>query len=90
MGMFERLGEKVERLKQEAVAGREDSVEFRCRDCGEGFYSEPEACPECGSTEMARVESDTEPESEADAQAESDPESDSESDSESESETDTT
>ncbi|MDQ2049670.1 zinc ribbon domain-containing protein [Natronolimnohabitans sp. A-GB9] len=79
MGMFERLGEKVERLKQEAVAGREDSVEFRCRDCGEGFYSEPEACPECGSTEIARVESATEPESEAKAESASDANSESES-----------
>ncbi|WP_168927057.1 hypothetical protein [Natronorubrum aibiense] len=56
MSMFERLGEKVERLKQEAEAGRADSVEYRCRECSEGFYREHESCPNCGSAEVERLE----------------------------------
>lgn len=56
MGMFERLGEKVERFKQEAVAASEESAAYRCRDCGEPIYSEQESCPECGSSEIAQVE----------------------------------
>ncbi|ELY52649.1 MULTISPECIES: FmdB family zinc ribbon protein [Natronorubrum] len=55
MSMFERLGKKVERLKQEAEAGRADSVEYRCRACGERFHREQETCPDCGSREIERV-----------------------------------
>ena len=70
MGMFERLGEKVERFKQEAVAARDDSAEFRCRDCGTEFYSERESCPECGSTAIERVNRESAAESEANAEPE--------------------
>ncbi len=55
MSMFERLGKKVERLKQEAEAGRADSVEYQCRACGERFHREQETCPDCGSREIERV-----------------------------------
>ncbi|SIR59789.1 FmdB family zinc ribbon protein [Natronorubrum thiooxidans] len=58
MSMFERLGETVERLKQEATAGRDGSIEYRCRDCGEGFYHEHETCPKCESTAVERLEND--------------------------------
>ncbi|WP_193787917.1 hypothetical protein [Natronolimnohabitans innermongolicus] len=75
MGMFERLGEKVERLKQEAAAGREGSYEYGCRNCGTGFYSEPAACPECGSDEIAPVKSKTEDDSDADDGSATDDES---------------
>ncbi|SDJ60084.1 FmdB family zinc ribbon protein [Natronorubrum texcoconense] len=59
MGMFERLGEKVERFKQEAVSARDESADYRCRNCGSEIFSEQEQCPECGSSEIERV---TEPE----------------------------
>ncbi|WP_201293999.1 hypothetical protein [Natronorubrum halalkaliphilum] len=55
MSMFERLGEKVERIKQEAVAGREDSAKYRCRDCETGLYNDADSCPECGSTDLERL-----------------------------------
>lgn len=55
MSMFERLGEKVERFKQEAVAARDDSAEYRCRDCGSEIYNEQPSCPECGSSELEAV-----------------------------------
>ncbi|WP_169330512.1 zinc ribbon domain-containing protein [Natronorubrum sulfidifaciens] len=56
MSMFERLGEKVERLKQEAEAGRADRIDYRCRACGERFHREQETCPDCGSAEVGRIE----------------------------------
>ncbi|WP_121740824.1 zinc ribbon domain-containing protein [Natronorubrum halophilum] len=70
MSMFERLGEKVERFKQEAVSARDDGVTYRCRNCDEGFYSEQETCPSCGSTEVERVA----PETETDTDTEGGPE----------------
>lgn len=61
MSMFERLGEKVERFKQEAVSARDESADYRCQNCGNEIYSEQEQCPECGSTEIERVaDADTE------------------------------
>ncbi|WP_126661544.1 FmdB family zinc ribbon protein [Haloterrigena salifodinae] len=75
MSMFERLGEKVERFKQEAVAAREDSAPYRCRDCENRFHSERETCPACGSSEVERVseatESDVETNADPDTNAES-------------------
>ena len=55
MGMFERLGEKVERFKQEAVSARDESADYRCRNCGSEIFSEQEQCPECGSSEIELV-----------------------------------
>ncbi|ELZ17798.1 hypothetical protein C477_11322 [Haloterrigena salina JCM 13891] len=70
MGMFERLGEKVERFKQEAVAAREDSAPYRCRDCENRFHSERETCPACGSTAVERVSEATESDGETNAESE--------------------
>ena len=56
MGMFERLGEEVERFKQEAMAARDDSAGYRCRDCEETFFSEQERCPACESEAIDRLE----------------------------------
>ncbi|NUB92794.1 zinc ribbon domain-containing protein [Haloterrigena sp. SYSU A558-1] len=69
MSMFERLGEKVERFKQEAVAAREDSAPYRCRDCETRFHSERETCPECGSSEVERVSEATESDGETNAES---------------------
>ncbi|WP_137288393.1 zinc ribbon domain-containing protein [Natronorubrum halophilum] len=84
MSMFERLGEKVERFKQEAVSARDDGVTYRCRNCDEGFYSEQETCPSCGSTEVERVapetETNTEGEPETETSTETAPEPESETD----------
>lgn len=80
MGMFERLGEKVERFKQEAVAASEESAAYRCRNCGDDIYSERETCPECGSSELVRVRTDTEEPAGADPDVESEPDSNGESD----------
>ncbi|WP_440771642.1 FmdB family zinc ribbon protein [Natronorubrum sp. DTA28] len=74
MSMFERLGEKVERFKQEAVSARDDSVNYRCRNCDEGFHSEQQTCPECGSTEVYQVRADPEAEAETDTDTDEAPE----------------
>ncbi|ADB61413.1 conserved hypothetical protein [Haloterrigena turkmenica DSM 5511] len=85
MSMFERLGEKVERFKQEAVAAREDSAAYRCRDCETRFHSERETCPECGSGEVERVSGATE----SDVEMNADPDESAEPDTNAESETNT-
>ncbi|WP_323174005.1 zinc ribbon domain-containing protein [Natrialba sp. PRR66] len=65
MSLFERLGEKVESFKQEAEAARDEAAPYRCRECGERFYSEQETCPSCGSTELAVRADDRESDSES-------------------------
>ncbi len=56
MGLFERLGRKAERLKQEAKDAREQKVSQRCRSCGATLYDEHETCPECASEDVVAVE----------------------------------
>lgn len=58
MGMFERLGEKVERFKQEAVAARDESAEYACRNCETVYHSEVDACTECGSNAIVHLVDD--------------------------------
>lgn len=60
MGLFERLGEKVERVKQEVDSARTGSANYRCRACGTLIYSDLEACPECGSDDLEPNESTSE------------------------------
>ncbi|WP_049915012.1 zinc ribbon domain-containing protein [Natrialba taiwanensis] len=88
MSLFERLGEKVESFKQEAEAARDEAAPYRCRECGERFYSEQETCPACGSTELAVRADDRESdsESEIESETESSPKSKSTSEAESGSE----
>ncbi|AFZ74251.1 hypothetical protein [Natronobacterium gregoryi] len=52
MSMFERLGEKVERFKQEAEAARDDATEYRCLECDVEFHTERDTCPDCGSEDV--------------------------------------
>jgi rRNA maturation endonuclease Nob1 len=49
MGLFNRLGRKVEELKQEAEAASEREATHRCEDCETLLYTDHEACPECGA-----------------------------------------
>lgn len=72
VGLFEDLGERVERFKQQAVDASRAQAEYECRACGEPVYTDTERCPECGSEDIvervpeseAEVESETESESE--------------------------
>ncbi|WP_083860905.1 zinc ribbon domain-containing protein [Natrialba asiatica] len=94
MSLFERLGEKVESFKQEAESARDEAAPYRCRECGERFYSERETCPACGSTELAvradGSESDSESEVESEIESETESGSQSASGSEAESESEST
>lgn len=60
MGLFERLGEKVERVKQQVDTAKAESADYRCRSCEARIYSDLDACPECGSEDVARVAPSTE------------------------------
>lgn len=53
MSLFERLGRKVESLKQEADAARDAEATHRCRDCGKRFYTQREVCSACGGEVVA-------------------------------------
>lgn len=48
MGLFKNLGKKVEEFKQASEAAASDEADYECRDCGERFFADREACPECG------------------------------------------
>lgn len=48
MGLFKRAGRKVERLKRSVEAAADSEATHACADCGDTFYAEREACPECG------------------------------------------
>ncbi|MGQ3719932.1 zinc ribbon domain-containing protein [Natrialba aegyptia] len=84
MSLFERLGEKVESFKQEAEAARDEAAPYRCRECGERFYSEQETCPSCGSTELVVRADDRESDSESGTESETESGSNSTSGSEAE------
>jgi rubrerythrin len=47
MGLFNRLGRKVEELKQEATEVSEESATHRCERCETLLYTDHEVCPEC-------------------------------------------
>lgn len=59
MGLFERAGRKVERFKQAAQDAAEDEATHECVDCGERFFAEKDACPECGGEVVALQADDT-------------------------------
>lgn len=48
MGLFRRAGREVERLKRSVAAAADDEASHECTGCGERFFAEREACPECG------------------------------------------
>jgi predicted nucleic acid-binding Zn-ribbon protein len=48
MGLFKDVGRKVERFKQAAQDVAEEEATHRCVDCGELFYTDQDACPDCG------------------------------------------
>jgi hypothetical protein len=56
MGLFENIGRKVEKFKQEAQSVSEDQAVGKCRDCGEFLYTDRPDCPDCGSEDILRPE----------------------------------
>ena len=60
MGLFEDLGERVERFKQQAVDASKEQAGYVCLECGEPVYTDQEECPHCGSEEVAERVQETE------------------------------
>lgn len=58
MGLFEDLGKKAERLKQEAVAASEGEATHVCSDCETLLYADRSECPECGSGAVEPLDSE--------------------------------
>ncbi|MFC6718217.1 zinc ribbon domain-containing protein [Natrialbaceae archaeon GCM10025810] len=58
MGLFERLGRRVEEFKREADTAKEDAATRRCRTCETFVYSDRETCPDCGSEDLVAVDRD--------------------------------
>jgi len=56
MGLFENLGRKVEKLKQEAQDASRERASAECADCGELVYTDREDCPECGNDSLVARE----------------------------------
>ena len=58
MGLFENLGKKVERFKQQAEEAANEDASHVCADCSEPLYADRDRCPECGSENVVeRAES---------------------------------
>ncbi|CCQ35836.1 small CPxCG-related zinc finger protein [Natronomonas moolapensis 8.8.11] len=47
---------RIHQLKQILVPETQTTRLAECRHCGESVDAETEACPECGSNEIARYE----------------------------------
>ncbi|MFB6178399.1 MAG: hypothetical protein ABEI77_01585 [Halorientalis sp.] len=49
MGLFNRLGRKVEGFKQDVEAAKAEEATHQCVDCEQLFYSAHDTCTACGS-----------------------------------------
>jgi uncharacterized OB-fold protein len=61
MGLFNRLGREVEKLKQKADTARAEQATHGCENCGELFYSARESCPECSSDAVVEIDTSGSP-----------------------------
>lgn len=52
MGLFENLGRKVEKFKQDATDTASEPT-HRCIECDEAFYTDYETCPDCEGAVVA-------------------------------------
>ncbi len=50
MGLFKNIGRKVEEFKQTSEAVAAEEASYECTECGTPFYTNHDACPECGGT----------------------------------------
>ena len=55
MSLFRDLGKKVEEFKQASDAAADEQASYECRDCGERFFADREACPECGGSDVVEL-----------------------------------
>lgn len=49
MGVFKRVGRKVEQFKQTATETAKEKATYQCEACDARFYSKHDQCPECGA-----------------------------------------
>jgi rRNA maturation endonuclease Nob1 len=55
MGLFNKLGQKVERFRQDAKQAAAETEQYYCEDCEARFHTDYEECPECGSTDVSTL-----------------------------------
>lgn len=58
MGLFNRLGRKVEELKQEAESASQDEATHQCEHCETLLYTDYPECPECGEEAVVALETE--------------------------------
>jgi len=68
MSLFENVGRKVEKFKQQAQNAADDPT-HGCKDCKTALYSNYKTCPKCGSDQVLALSND---EAETDNEAEAD------------------
>ena len=56
MGIFNRLGRKVEELKHEAESATAEEATHLCEACDTLLYTDHEECPECGGDDVVALE----------------------------------
>ncbi len=52
MGIFNKVGREVERLKQNVTAVAEKQSDYQCLACDAQLHTEYDECPECGAQEV--------------------------------------
>lgn len=57
MGLFRDIGRRVERFKSEVESVADEQASHGCSACGERFYTDHEACPECGADAVEPLDS---------------------------------
>lgn len=55
MDFSRKLGRHVERFKQSAADAAADGPEYQCRECGAGFVTDYEECPDCDAEAVEAV-----------------------------------
>lgn len=58
MGIFNRLGKRFEKLKQQAEDASSEEATHACLECETLLYTEYETCPECGSDRVGKLGGD--------------------------------
>ncbi len=60
MSLFEDVGRRVERFKQQVTSAADDEADRECEDCGTLVYTDRSTCPECGGERLELRSDDTE------------------------------
>lgn len=56
MGLFNKLGRKVQELKQEVDDAKAGHASHRCASCDELLHTDLDACPECGADAVVAID----------------------------------